>query len=201
MLGKLTGVIDEIASDNIILDVGGVGYLIYLPNNILSSLSLEDKCSFYIHTYVREDALKLFGFLHKSGLEWFLALQNVPGVGAKVALAILGSASVPELYNAVAVGNSSVMCRAAGVGQKVAARIIAELKNKLKLMSIETIEGCARENMADNSSAADAVSVLFNLSYGLDQASNAVAHAMQELPADADCAQIVRLSLKKLASS
>ncbi|MDN5248717.1 Holliday junction branch migration protein RuvA [Bartonella sp. TP] len=201
MLGKLTGIIDEVNNDNIILDVRGVGYLIYMPGNVIASLALGKTYSFYIHTYVREDALRLFGFLQKAQLEWFLLLQNVPGVGAKVALAILGNAELVELSAAVASGNVSALSRAPGVGQKVATRIILELKNKIKsIYSDYAVSNIGTNSVIGKPGAADdAISVLLNLSYSKEQASNAVALALQELTPEAECAQIVRISLKKLA--
>lgn len=201
MLGKLTGVIDEVNSDNIILDVRNVGYLIYMPGNIIASLAVGETYSFYIHTYVREDALRLFGFLQKAQLEWFLLLQNVPGVGAKVALAILGNAELAELSEAVTAGNASILSRAPGVGPKVATRIILELKNKIKSIYPDYIASniAANSVMVKPRAADDAISVLVNLSYSKEQAANAVALALQELAPEAECAQIVRVSLKKLA--
>lgn len=193
MIGKLSGIIDEINQDRIILDVNGVGYLIYIPQNVLLSLQKGEKSCFYIHTYVREDALRLYGFSCKEQLEWFLMLQEVPKVGAKVAFTILGVVTISQLKKAIAFDEDITISKAPGVGKKVALRIIAELKNKVLEANHIT------EDVVDNVQL-DAISVLVNLSYSKEQASLAVSSAIKEHGKDLDCSSLVRHSLKKIAN-
>ena len=193
MIGKLSGVIDEIYQDRIILDVSGVGYLIYIPQNTLLTLQKGENACFYIHTYVREDALRLYGFSNKEQIEWFLMLQEVPKVGAKVAFTILGVVTVSQLKKAIAFEEDASISKAPCVGKKVATRIIAELKNK-------SLDVCDVEYIGSNAHL-DAVSALVNLSYSKEQASLAVSSTIKEYGKDLDCASLVRYSLKKLANN
>lgn len=189
MIGKLTGVIDELYIDSIILDVNGTGYLIYVPQNILITLKIADKNIFYIHTYIREDVLKLYGFSTKEHLEWFLLLQEVPKIGAKVAFTILGTLKIAELSKAIALDEEAIIAKAPGVGKKVAMRIITELKNKNVISSIKP----------ENTAHLDAISALTNLGYNKEQSTIAVSESIKEYGKNLDCASLVRYSLKKLA--
>ncbi|CAN7219841.1 Holliday junction branch migration protein RuvA [Brucella pseudogrignonensis] len=204
MIGKLKGVIDEIAEDHAVIDVHGVGYVAFCSARTLGNLGGAGEAAvLFIETYVREDMIRLYGFASQLEREWFRLLQNVQGVGAKVALAVLGTLTVPELANAIALRDINMVSRAPGVGKKVAERIVTELKNKAPAFAGEasgTI-GLKQEIGAGVASApvSDAVSALSNLGYSRDQAANAVAAALREAGEDADSAKLIRLGLKELS--
>lgn len=204
MIGKLKGVIDEIAEDHAVIDVHGVGYVAFCSARTLGNLGGAGEAAvLFIETYVREDMIRLYGFASQLEREWFRLLQNVQGVGAKVALAVLGTLTVPELGNAIALRDINMVSRAPGVGKKVAERIVTELKNKAPAFAGEasgTI-GLKQEIGAGAASApvSDAASALSNLGYSRDQAANAVAAALREAGEDADSAKLIRLGLKELS--
>lgn len=130
MIGKLTGFIDVVGEDFIILDVNGVGYKIFCSSKVLSKIQNSDKkISLWIETVVREDAITLFGFSTTEEQECFNTLCKVSGVGTKVALKIMNVADTSEIISAIISEDSKVFCRASGVGSKVAVRIINELKH------------------------------------------------------------------------
>ena len=131
MIGKLKGLIDSYGEDYVILDVGGVGYQVHCSARTLQALpSPGEAAVLSIETYVREDQIKLFGFRSDVEREWFRLLQTVQGVGAKVALAVLGTLPPSELANAIALRDKAAVSRTPGVGPKVAERIVTELKDK-----------------------------------------------------------------------
>jgi Holliday junction DNA helicase RuvA len=182
----------------------GVCYVAFCSARTLSRLgSAGEAATVFIETYVREDQLKLFGFETALEREWFRLLQNVQGVGAKVALAVLSTLSGPEIANAIALRDIAMVSRAPGVGKKVAERIVTELKNKAPALSGDAggAIGLKQELGEGVASApvADAVSALSNLGYSRDQAANAVAAAMKEAGENADSAKLIRLGLKELA--
>lgn len=204
MIGKLKGTIEEIGEDHVLIDVHGVCYVAFCSARTLSRLgSPGEAAAVYIETYVREDQLKLFGFETALEREWFRLLQNVQGVGAKVALAVLSTLSGSEIANAIALRDIAMVSRAPGVGKKVAERIVTELKNKAPALAGEAggAIGLKQELGEGVASApvADAVSALSNLGYSRDQAANAVAAAMKEAGENADSAKLIRLGLKELA--
>jgi Holliday junction DNA helicase RuvA len=204
MIGKLKGVIDEIAEDHAVIDVHGVGYVAFCSARALGNLGGAGEAAIlFIETYVREDMIRLYGFANQLEREWFRLLQNVQGVGAKVALAVLGTLSPSELANAIALRDIAMVSRAPGVGKKVAERIVTELKNKAPAFAGDasgTI-GLKQELGAGAAPApvADAVSALSNLGYSRDQAANAVAAALKEAGEKADSAKLIRLGLKELS--
>src|SRR6202040_2679204 len=131
MIGKLKGVIDAYGEDFVIVDVGGVGYLVHCSARTLQALAgTGEPVVLSIETHVREDQIRLFGFLSDVEREWFRLLQTVQGVGAKVALSVLGTLKPAELATAVAMRDKAMIARAPGVGQRVAERILTELKDK-----------------------------------------------------------------------
>lgn len=204
MIGKLKGVVDEIADDHVILDVHGVGYVAFCSARTLGNLPSQGEAAILlIETYVREDVLRLYGFGTALEREWFRLLQNVQGVGAKVALAVLGTLTPSELANAIALRDIAMVSRAPGVGKKVAERIVTELKNKAPAFAGDAganigLKQEIGEGIA-STAVSDAVSALSNLGYSRDQAANAVASALREAGEDADSAKLIRLGLKELA--
>ncbi|MFZ0373036.1 MAG: Holliday junction branch migration protein RuvA, partial [Xanthobacteraceae bacterium] len=131
MIGKLKGIIDSYGEDAVVLDVGGVGYLVHCSARTLQELPrVGEAATLSIETYVREDQIKLFGFLTDIEREWFRLLQTVQGVGAKVALSVLGTLKPADLATAIAMRDKAMVARTPGVGPKVAERIVTELKDK-----------------------------------------------------------------------
>ncbi len=184
MIGKLKGTIDEIGEDHVVLDVHGVGYVAFCSARTLSKLgSAGEAAMLFIETYVREDQLKLFGFLTALEREWFRLLQSVQGVGSKVALAVLSTLTPGELANAIALQDKTSVSRAPGVGPKVAVRIVTELKNKAPSFAGEMASSIGlKQELGEGVASApvsDAVSALTNLGYSRDQAANAVAAALK----------------------
>ncbi|QSY96448.1 Holliday junction branch migration protein RuvA [Rhizobium bangladeshense] len=203
MIGKLKGTIDEIGEDYVLVDVHGVCYVAYCSARTLSKLgSAGEACVLFIETYVREEQLKLFGFITALEREWFNLLQSVQGVGAKVALAVLSTLTPGELANAIALQDRAAVSRAPGVGPKVAMRLVTELKNRAPAYAGEAINIALKQELGEgvaSAPVADAVSALTNLGYSRDQAANAVAAAMKAAGEGADSAKLIRLGLKELA--
>ena len=203
MIGKLKGTVEEIGDDYVLVDVHGVCYVAYCSGRTLSKVgSVGEACVLFIETYVREDQLKLFGFMSVLEREWFNLLQSVQGVGAKVALAVLSTLTPGELANAIALQDKTAVSRAQGVGPKVAVRIVTELKNKAPAYAGEAINIGLKQEIGEgvaSAPVADAVSALTNLGYSRDQAANAVAAAMKTAGEGADSAKLIRLGLKELS--
>ena len=205
MIGKLKGVIDSYGDDWIILDVHGVGYLVHCSRRTLGALpSVGEAATLAIETHVRETEIKLFGFTGDLERNWFRLLQNVQGVGAKVALAILGTLTPGELASAIALQDKAMVARSPGVGPKVAQRIVAELKDKAPTLSGDASGAIGLQQEIGEGVAGgavqDAVSALTNLGYSGQQASAAVSAAMQEAGEDAPSATLIRLGLRELSS-
>ncbi|RIK86428.1 MAG: Holliday junction branch migration protein RuvA [Hyphomicrobiales bacterium] len=204
MIGKLKGTVDEIGEDHCVIDVHGVGYVAFCPARTLAGLpGAGEAVVLHIETHVREDMIRLYGFATALEREWFRLLQNVQGVGAKVALAVLSTLAPAELANAIALRDIAMVSRAPGVGKKVAERIVTELKARAPALAGEASAtiGFAQElgEGAAPAPAADAVSALVNLGYARDVAANAVAAAMKAAGEGADSAKLIRLGLKELA--
>jgi holliday junction DNA helicase RuvA len=203
MIGKLKGLVDSISEDALIVDVNGVGYVVAASARTLRNLpAIGEAATLHIETQVREDSIRLFGFLLEAERDWFHLLQSVQGVGAKVALAILGILSTAELNQAIALQDKAMVARAPGVGPKLAARIVAELKDKGPAPGIADLGGAiagAAPAGALGRGAQDAVLALVNLGYSQPQAALAVARGVASLGADAQTAALIRLGLKELA--
>ncbi|MEO4000738.1 Holliday junction branch migration protein RuvA [Mesorhizobium sp. CAU 1732] len=205
MIGKLKGTIDEIAEDHCIIDVHGVGYVAYCSTRTLANLpGAGEAAVLLIETYVREDMIRLYGFGSALEREWFRLLQNnVQGVGAKVALAVLSTLSPSELANAIALRDIAMVARAPGVGKKVAERIVTELKSKAPAYAGEASGTIGLKQELGEGVApapiADAVSALVNLGYSRDVAATAIAGAIKAAGEGADSAKLIRLGLKELA--
>jgi len=204
MIGKLKGLVEEIGEDHCLIDVGGVGYVCFCSSRTLASLDPGEAVALFVETYVREDMIRLYGFATALEREWFRLLQNnVQGVGAKVALAVLSTLSASELANAIALRDISMVARAPGVGKKVAERIVTELKNKAPAYAGEATGTIGLKQEIGEGVApapiADAVSALTNLGYSRDVAANAVSAAVRSAGEGADSAKLIRLGLKELA--
>jgi Holliday junction DNA helicase RuvA len=205
MIGKLRGVIDAYGEDYVLVDVHGVGYVVHCSVRTLQSLPPSgEAATISIETHVREQEIKLFGFTSDLEREWFRILQTVQGVGAKVALAMLSTLKPAELANAIALGDKTAVSRTPGVGPKLAARVVAELKDKAPAFatvdpSVVKLQGDLSERRAPQP-IVDAVSALVHLGYGEIQASAAVAAAVRTAgDENAPVEKLIRLGLKELA--
>jgi len=204
MIGKLKGIVDSYGDDWLILDVQGVGYQVHCSSRTLSALpSTGEAAVLSIETHVRETEIKLFGFQSDFERDWFRLLQNVQGVGAKVALAILGTLSPSDLASAIALQDKAMVSRAPGVGPKVAQRIVSELKDKAPALAgdLSGTIGLQQEigDGVAGRAVQDAVSALTNLGYSGQQASAAVGVALREAGEDAASATLIRLGLRELS--
>src|ERR1035441_8049568 len=182
MIGKLNGIVESYGADYIILDVGGVGYQVHCSPRTLQALPAQgEAATLSIETYVREDQIKLFGFASDMEREWFRLLQTVQGVGAKVALSVLGTLKVSDLAAAVAMRDKAAISRSPGVGPKVAERIVTELKDKAPAYANLDPAAVHLAGSVDDKRAPkpvmDAVSALVNLGYGQPQAAPPLAAA------------------------
>jgi len=204
MIGKLKGVIDGYGEDYVIIDVGGVGYVAHCSARTLQALpGLGEPVVLSIETHVREDQIRLFGFLTPVEREWFRLLQTVQGVGTKVALSVLGTLKPADLANAVAMRDKAAITRSPGVGPKVAERIVTELKDKAPAYAsvdpaLVRLAGAVEEKRAPQP-VLDAISALVNLGYGQPQAAAAIAAASRTAGEGASAADLIRRGLKELA--
>ena len=220
MIGKLSGRIDYKSTDHLLLDVGGVGYVVYCSERTMAALPARGSATaLYTDLLVREDNLQLFGFLTLADKEWHRLLTTVQGVGAKAALAIAGTLGTEGVSRAIALGDAAAIKAAPGVGPKIAQRVVAELKDKAPSVMalgdagavqadpgavVEVIEAdvptaAGPPAPAGNAGAvADALSALVNLGYGHGDAAAAVAEASGESP-DAEASALIKAALKRLA--
>jgi len=203
MIGKLKGTIDSVEEEALILDVNGVGYLVSASARTLRALpAAGEPAELMIETHVREDAIRLYGFLTAAERDWFRLLQNVQGVGAKVALGILGALSAEALSAAIARQDKAMMARAPGVGPKLAARLVLELKDKAPALAGAGFAGpdVGHERTPKLAKAAeDAVLALVGLGYAQPQATAAMARISARLGPEAETAALIRAGLKELA--
>jgi Holliday junction DNA helicase RuvA len=204
MIGKLKGIIDSYGDDFVILDVNGVGYQVHCSARTLQELPAAGApVTLAIETHVREDQIRLFGFMLDGEREWFRLLQTVQGVGAKVALSVLGTHKPADLASAIALRDKAMVARAPGVGPKVAERIVTELKDKVPALAqldpaVVQLSGALDERRAPRP-VSDAVSALVNLGYGQPQAAAAIAAAARAAGEGADARSLIRLGLKEIA--
>ncbi len=218
MIGKLSGRIDYRASDHVLLDVRGVGYLVFCSERTLAALpGAGEACTLYTDLVVREDLMQLYGFLTLTEKEWHRLLMSVQGIGAKASLAILGALGADGVSRAIALGDWNAVKAAKGVGPKTAQRVVLDLKDKApQVMAMGAVGSAAPQAAAPEAEViepvappvaapqgggqaqADALSALGNLGYGPSEAAAAVAQAAGEAPG-ADAAELIRAALKLLA--
>tara|TARA_R110000868_G_scaffold58122_1_gene179347 strand:- start:136416 stop:137105 length:690 start_codon:yes stop_codon:yes gene_type:complete len=229
VIAKLRGIVDFIGEDSVIIDVNGVGYLVFASRRTLSMLPQKGgEAGLMIETHVREDHIHLYGFADNAEKQWFALLTTVQGVGAKVALALLSVLSPTDLLRALAAQDTTALCRAPGIGPKVATRIVGELKDKAAKLNLGPVAApvatgaptattsskkSAKQAKGDGSDAvgmepvvddgvvlADAVSALVNLGYGRSEAFGAVGKAAQQAGDDKTLDTLIRLGLKELSA-
>jgi holliday junction DNA helicase RuvA len=213
MFARLTGTIDTVHTNTVILDVGGVGYLVACSSRTLSRLGQPGSVArLHIETQVREDAINLFGFFDAEEQSWFKLLTTVQGVGARVAMNILSACEPGQLHMAIGAQDRAVLTQADGVGPKLATRIVTELKDKVPEFSLGHVAPLPLNGRAGAKPAteaaradADAVSALINLGYGRAEAFAAVMRAKSALEQNNEPVQnasdLIRLSLKELGQS
>ena len=164
MIASLTGKLRRKATDYLIVDVAGVGYQVSLPLSTYCRLPNDgEEVTLYIHTHVREDSLALFGFLTVAEKELFLLLLGISGIGPKLALAVLSGFSVPDIVRAINTSDDSRLCSVPGIGKKTAARIVLELKDRIKLLAPPA--SFQEQDSESSGDMEDAISALVNLGY------------------------------------
>jgi Holliday junction DNA helicase RuvA len=202
MIAQLTGQIDALEDGRCIVDVAGVGYLVHASSRTLAALPRPpDLAKLLIETHVREDAIQLFGFTETTERDWFRLLTTVQGVGPRVALSILSALSPRDLIGALAARDAVSLTRAAGVGARLAARLLTELKDKAGAMPSSAGIGIPSSPSPSlpRGAAEDALSALVNLGYRRPEAQTTVARVVERLGGDAALDAIIRDALKELA--
>lgn len=215
MIAKLTGLIDSVALHHVIIDVNGVGYLVYASSRTLSRIGSVKgtPVSLLIETHVREDQITLYGFADAAEKEWYLILCTVQGVGAKVAQSILGVIPAEQLSLVIAAQDKAALRQAEGVGEKLAVRIVTELKEKAGKIAlgqaatqkVQTARGQAAKGSPiaeglPRDASNDAVSALINLGYGRAEAFGVVANVMRLMGDGLPLNELIRESLRELSA-
>ena len=197
MIAKLTGTLDDFGADWAVIDVAGVGYLVHASAKTLSALGVRgDPAMVFTDLQVSENDMRLIGFASGEERAWFRLLTGVQGVGSKMALAVLSALAVEELQRACAGGDAAQVARAQGVGPKLAARIVNELRDKAGILPAGP-GGSPAISLPAGSASADAVSALQNLGFKPPVAAQAVAGALEELGDGAVLNDLVRVALKR----
>lgn len=205
MIAKLTGRLDSLGRDHVVIDCGGVGYFVRCPARTLSSLPAPgETASIAVETLVREDAIDLYGFADPAERDWFRLLMTVQGVGAKVAISLLSALNPADLASAISSEDKTMLTRADGVGPKLATRLAIELKDKVATMAlgrgVPTLSPTTVPSLAGDAAAADAVSALVNLGYRRPEAASAVEKAMKKLGKGARVEALIPAGLKELGT-
>ena len=198
MIAKLKGLIDSLGEDWAVIDVGGVGYLVFCSGRTLGRLGVGEAAEVMVETHVREDHIHLYGFIDAVERDWFRLLITVQGVGAKVALGLLTVLSSDELVQAIAAADKAVITQAPGVGPKLATRILNELKDKIGTIALAGAPG-GQPAAEPGGAVSDAASALVNLGYQPSQALSAVSRAAGRLGEGADVEALIRGGLSELA--
>jgi Holliday junction DNA helicase RuvA len=204
MIAKLTGILDHIGPEGAVVDVGGVGYLVFASTRTLGQLpSPGGAARLLIETHVREDHIHLYGFVDTAERDWFRLLTTVQGVGARLALAILSAVAPEELTLAIVAQDKVTLARADGVGPRLAARVVNELRDMVGGLALAAINTAAPapQTSGDPGLTGDAVSALVNLGYRRTEAFGAVAAASRRLGGDAKVDALIRAGLQELAQN
>ncbi|KAA0683407.1 Holliday junction branch migration protein RuvA [Roseomonas genomospecies 6] len=208
MIAKLTGVVDSVGTDWVVVDVNGVGYQVACSNRTLSRMAVGERRALVVETFIRDDRITLYGFADTGERDWFRLLTTIQGVGSRLALSILGVLDPDQLTRAIAAQDKTALTRADGVGPKVAARIVNELKDKVGNLTLGASAAAApaaggkaapAAGGPDNMVMADAVSALVNLGYGRSEAFGAVVAAGRKLGDGAGVSELIRHGLKELS--
>lgn len=221
MIGRISGILDYVSADHILVDVGGVGYIVYVTQSTISNLpNLGDIISLFTELVVKEDLLQLVGFITPVEREWYKLLTSVQGVGSKAALALLGQIPIQNISRAILLEDFTTITSAQGIGPKIAKRIVVELKGKVpNMIKFENKSGISLkngtkelikknyeitdQNFSQNNVSQkeiDAISGLINLGYSQLNASQVVAKVINDSKEELVVEDIIRLSLKTLVS-
>jgi len=196
VIGRLSGVLLESRPDRVLIDAGGVGYIVAIPLGTYAALPPPgERATLHVHTHVREDALQLFGFATPAERTLFERLLSVSGIGPRVALTVLSGLPLPELVRAIVGQDAGRLSTIPGVGKKLAERLGLELKEKLGDLGIPSSAGAP---LPRGSVAEDALGALVNLGYREAQALAAVEAAARESP-PSDLSTLIQEALKRLA--
>ena len=200
MIASLTGVLETVAEDFAVVDVSGVGYLVFCSGRTLANLPQPgEPVRFVVETHVREDHINLYGFAEAGERDWFRLLTSVQGVGAKVALAILSAIGSEELIQAVAAQDKTMVSRANGVGPKLAGRIVLELKDKVGGLVPSGLSASVRGAPSSGDESEDAISALVNLGFQRTDAFGAVVRAAEKIGEKAGVDDLIRVGLQELS--
>ena len=199
MIGKLRGLVDLIAKDHLIIDVGGVGYIVYCSGRTLAQLpQIGEAVSLQIDTHVREDNISLYGFISSEEKLWFRDLITVKGLGSKLALGILSILTPAMVNTAINIGDKNAFKQISGVGPKLAERIFTELKDKANKDISSNIQAMSVGNKKSEELAQDASSALQNLGYNAIEIHRIINKIMHENP-EITLSELIKFSLKALA--
>lgn len=200
MIASLSGIVEQTAADSVVVDVGGVGYLVFAASRTLGRLPARgEPVRLLVETHVREDHIHLYGFADEAERGWFRLLTTVQGVGAKTALALLSALAPDALVAAVVAQDKGALTQAAGVGRKLAQRIVMELRDKLGAVVLGPSAAVDDSAAEGGTVAGDAVSALVNLGYPRTDAFAAVSAAARVLGSQTRLDALVKASLKELA--
>lgn len=196
MISYISGVIDTVEPDKVIVDNNGIGYGIFMPQSSLEMLGAGEKVKIYTYFSVREDAMQLFGFLTREELNLFRLLIGVSGVGPKGAIAIISACPGDSLQMAVISGDARTISKAQGIGNKTAQRIIIELKDKLDFEEIIGVEADSKMTVPGKGVQSDAIEALVSLGYSQSDAFNAVKKIKN--PENMDVEEMLKAALKNI---
>ncbi len=200
MIAQLTGLVDALEDGRCVIDVAGVGYLVHASSRTLGALPRPPSVAkLLVETHVREDAIQLFGFLETSERDWFRLLTTVQGVGPRLALSILSALAPRDLIGAIMGRDQASLTRASGVGARLAARLLTELKDKVGAMPSSAGVTISAPAPRPRSVGEDALSALVNLGYRRPEAQAAVVRVTERLGEDAALDAIIRDGLKDLS--
>ena len=198
MIAQLTGRVDALEEGHCVIDVNGVGYLVHASTRTLAALPASPEIArLLVETHVRDDAILLYGFIDAAERDWFRLLTTVQGVGGRVALSVLSALSPSDLVAAIAAGDRASLTRASGVGARLAARLLTELRDKVGAMP--SAPAFAAPPPAVRGVAEDAVSALINLGYRRPEVQPVVARTIERLGESAPLDTVIRDSLRELA--
>ena len=198
MIAQLTGRIEALEDGRCVIDVNGVGYLVHASTRTLAALPAPPEAArLLVETHVREDAIVLYGFIDPAEREWFRLLNTVQGVGGRVALSVLSALSPRDLVAAIASGDRASLTRAAGVGARLAVRLLTELRDKVGAMP--SGPGIVVPVVAPRGAGEDAMSALVNLGYRRVEVQPVVVRVIERLGEAAPVDAVIRESLKELA--
>jgi Holliday junction DNA helicase RuvA len=216
MIGKISGRLEYRAADHVLIDVRGIGYIVYVSDRVMAGLPGNGEAvALFTELLVREDNLQLFGFTSLVEKEWHRLLVSVQGIGAKASMSILGTLGAEGVSRAIALGDWNAVATAKGIGPKTGQRVVNELKDKAH--SVMAMGGTLTQAMGDvapdddviepvtsvapsasGAAQSEALSALSNLGYGPGEAAGAVAEASGTEPG-LDTSGLIRAALKLLA--